>query len=209
MKSKYLQIFCLMVVSLLVPSCENRPSEADMKACLAALSLYYPYSINDKYVFVNDSLDRTWIGRPYDYYKDGVYPHTELFVCNTVGAQCYGDRMVSIQASLATDGLDTKVVGFGIIETDVNYSAGSFHVGWRIRIHLSEEESVTGGFSFSCSEGGFYEHLKDTILLPIPYQISQEMHVNSTAEGYARVVKNKGLVDFSIDGKTVWKRVKE
>lgn len=51
--------------------------------------------------------------------------------------------------------------------------------------------------------------LTDTILIPIQIQDTENERIAAPENAYARIVIGQGLTDFSTDGKTVWKRVKE
>lgn len=66
MKSK-LFVLSLIVATGLFSSCKTEePTETDWNNYVAALKHYYPYSLEDQFLFVNDSLGRTWEAQPYD-----------------------------------------------------------------------------------------------------------------------------------------------
>ena len=51
--------------------------------------------------------------------------------------------------------------------------------------------------------------LTDTIIIPIRRQGTTNREIVAPEGAYARIVKDHGLTDFSVDGTTVWRRVME
>ena len=93
MKTKLFIISLLVAATGLLVSCDRGLSEADLKNYINALKYYYPYSLNEEFIFENESLGQTWEALPYDDYNEGVYPYTHITICkNEVGSKCSGDR---------------------------------------------------------------------------------------------------------------------
>ena len=88
----------------------------------------------------------------------------------------------------------------GALSTEIVYwgDASSMDIFWSLELRLEEDEYYRGGSRITCSPDEILSQLTDTIILSI----------DDTENGaYARIVKNQGLTDFSVDGTTVWRRV--
>lgn len=200
MKTKFFLISLILGAGLLV-ACYNAPSETDLQDYLTVMRPYYPYSVDDAFVFVNDSSGGKWIGYPYDYYKDGIYPYTDIYKSSSDYA-----AEATICAWVQTEEGGTRT---GEIGTKILYMAGEYVMSWNIALRLNDSVSFHGGFQCCCSESEILASFTDTILLPIPYQHDPKTPMVEFGEPYARIVKHQGLTDFSVDGKTVWRKVKE
>ena len=188
-------------LALLMTACDTgQPTEAEMKEYLTVLSYYYPYSLTDTFVFVNDDLGKTW--EAYPYCMDGdTYPRTRLIRLSgkSTGWSAY------VEADMVTKDISNKEGG---ILTYLNYAGGIMDMHWDIKFVLNEDETIQGGYIITCSKDQLLSNLTDTILIPIPNQFIPGPPVIAPDGAYARIVKHQGLTDFSTDGKTVWKRVR-
>ncbi len=209
MKTKLFIVSFVIMLSGLVTSCEGEsPTETEMKNYLAVLTHYYPYSANEIFVFANENQGYSWEAEAYDYYHNGIYPYTHLSVCNEVGAKCKGDREAVISAWMLEKGADSSN-GVSEVSTMISHEGGSSEVqiNWYIRLQLSDSTFYTGEFRSVCLQKAVLSQLTDVITIPILYYHSAgEAAVGAHEGAYARIVKEKGLTEFSVDGQTVWKR---
>ena len=199
-------IFSLITFATLFTSCTScdpgMPTEQEMQNYMSVLSHYYPYSITDTFVFKNDISGEVWEAYPYSLYGGSTYPRTSLSKLDGKTTGWSAD----IEAPLTTKGLENyHYVG---ITTTLHYIGGIMAMGWNVLWKINEDETVHGGYIITCSKDQLLSNLTDTILIPIPCQVMPGPPVIAPDEGYARIIKHQGLTDFSIDGKTVWRRVK-
>ena len=211
MKTKLFIVSLVIMVSGLVTSCEGEsPTEADMKNYLAVLTHYYPYSEDETFVFRNKNTGSTWETEAYDYYHTGVYPYTHLSVCDEVGAKCKGDREAFISAWMIEKGAESRN-GVSEVSTMISHEGGSneVHIIWYIRLHLSDSTYYSGQLFQSVSiQKEVLSQLTDVITIPIQYYHKYGEAVDGAREGaYARVEREKGLTEFSVDGQTVWENL--
>lgn len=72
---------------------------------------------------------------------------------------------------------------------------------------MSDSIFYTGEIRSYCSQEEVLTQLTDVITIPIQYYHKYGESVNDAPkDAYARIVREKGLTEFSIDGQTVWKR---
>lgn len=211
MKTKLFIISLLVAATGLLVSCDRGLSEADLKNYINALKYYYPYSLNEEFIFENESLGQTWEALPYDDYNEGVYPYTHITICkNEVGSKCSGDRSAGIAACMIEKGKRDDI-GYSKILTYLEQEGGHKNVfcEWRVSLLMSDSTFYTGFLRNTCPQDEVLSQLTDIITIPISYkQTSYSGSSIPLPEGaFARIVKGKGLTEFSLDGKTVWKRV--
>ena len=77
MRTKLFLISLIGTFALLT-ACTPVPelNEVTPKTCVVALSKYFPYSTDEKFIFVNESLNHRIEAKAYDAYKQGIYPQT-------------------------------------------------------------------------------------------------------------------------------------
>ncbi len=210
MKTKLFIINLLVMATGLLASCDSGLSEADLKNYIAALKYYYPYSLNEEFIFENESLGRAWEALPYDDYNEGVYPYTHITICkNEVGSKCSGDRSAGIAAYMIEKGKRDDI-GYSEISTYLYQEGGHKNVfcEWRVSLLMSDSTFYTGFLRNTCPQDEVLSQLTDVITIPIlNFKKYKESGGDAPQGAYARIVKGKGLTEFSVDGKTVWKRV--
>ena len=195
MKTKIF-ICCLNVLITFAACNTNEPTETDFKIYVAALCDYYTYSLNEELYYTNENMDRAWVAIAFDYFGDGVCPHTHVFANNDVYAKSYGDKYADIAAYLLEDGL-TKNPDMTQIHTTVSYARGSktVYVTWTICFRLNDTEHYSGVLREECAPKDFDSLMKKTIEIPL-----------KTTGSYALIEKGLGLTAFSLDGTTLYRR---
>lgn len=200
MKTKFFLMSLILGAALMV-SCNEEPTENDLKDYLKALAPYYPYSLDETLVFKNDALEKTWEIETYDYRGNGRYPDTGITVQNDITVKSYGLRYAHISAAFVNSPVTDKKFRKSEISTDFLHSGGSkvVEMSWSFRLQLPDGEVFEGGFTKKYPPKEVISTFTDTIIL------TQQ---GGPEGAYARIVKGKGLTDFSVDGETVWRRVK-
>ncbi len=213
MKAK-LFISNLIVIAAICSSCrgprsnEIEPTEKDLNNYITVLSHYYPYTLNDEFVFENESLGKRWENKPFVYGMDSIFPQTEIWLCDDPYASCYGDRVAGIYSNFMENGLSRFESSPSEISTYIRCN-GDAYIGWHIKLSFGIYDNCSGHYSISCMPKEVLSILTDTILIPIQIQDTENERIAAPENAYARIVIGQGLTDFSTDGKTVWKRVKE
>lgn len=220
MKSKNLIISLFFGALALLVSCA--PQEPEMKevtaeTCLDMLSAYFPYSIDEKFIFVNESLNKRCESDAHDRLKNGIYPEKHLRVEDEGGEGTENNWGCDIHAcmfnnQIPLDSLSYTHEWMERISAYILYnpleSASPIEMIWRVDFRISRKEYFTGFMDVHCLKTELFPMLKDTITLPIVAVLYQNSDV--VPEGsYVKIVKNQGMTEFSMDGQTVWKRVKE
>lgn len=75
-----LHLFIITSAFALLTACMPDPelNEVTPETCAAALVKYFPYSIDEKFIFVNDNLNHRIEAKAHDGYKKGTYPATYI-----------------------------------------------------------------------------------------------------------------------------------
>ncbi len=131
----------------------------------------------------------------------------DLF-CNNPFAECYGDRVVEIFANFIENGVDRCAYAPSGIRTFIAQSGSpDVWICWDIMLSFGPDDYYKGTYSVHCMPAEVIEQLTDTIVIPILRQGTKRGEIDVTDSAYARIIKEQGLTDFSIDGKTIWKRI--
>ena len=194
MKTKI--IIISLISCLCVMSCRPKFINVNVQEYVDTLKLYYPYSVGEKFIFMNDELGLTWEAKACD--ERGSFPHTTMdYPEKDIRSKSYNVWGAYINADIVEKDLTPDNKNRNHIRTDIEGNGTKAYVVWFVKILIYNEELATSK-GFMCDYNEVFSLLTDTILLPA-----------SSPEGsYARIVKYQGLTDFSVDGKTVWKRVK-
>lgn len=213
MKAKLFIISLIIMATGLLVSCKNGLSEAELNRYIAALKYYYPYSIDEEFLFENESLGQTWENEAYDYSREGIYPFTSIHICKTeVGSKCSGDRSAGIIACMIEKGKDENV-GYSEISTYLSQEGGHKEVYclWRVSLIMSDGVIYMGEKRSYCNQDALLSQWTDVITIPIQYKQTSytESIISAPNDAYARIVKGKGLTEFSIDGTTTYIRKTE
>lgn len=190
-------------------SCNNEPespTKATPENTMEALLHYVPYELGQVLEFVNDSLGREWKTMPCGYKKSYYDPNETPFFPNAhyYRSDSLGDYRgrwhLTIEADLTEDGTPMKknATTTFVIEGHDNENTLSF--GLISLITLSQSEKYEGFVIKSYTIDNFHSSIGDTIRF---------LFTKGASEGcYINVVKDKGITDFCVDGKTTWRRVK-
>lgn len=211
-------LISLIMASVCLFSCEHdgdgaeiAPTEKDLHNYIAALSHYYPYSINDVFIFRNESSGERWENKPFVYSGDSTYPETEIWLCDDSDASCYGDRTAQICSYFMEKGVSRYEYAPSGITTFIAKTGGSedINFSWYVYLSFGAYDYYQGISTVRCMPEEVLNQLTDTIIIPIRHKGTASGVIAAPNGAYARIVTDKGLTDFSVDGTTVWRRVKE
>ena len=213
MKPK-LFLISLVALATLMMSCRNDVSEKDMKGYLNDMLCYYPYALEEDVTFVNDSLGQTFVVRPKTP-GDGIFPTRHIIICSDgIWSKCRGDKSVSVSARMNEKDA-SRGERFILLVSHVGYTGhldyeNSMDIEFSIELALVDNENYYGAaVRQNVSPEDVYSCLSDTILIPITQKNTLGPTLEAPEGAYARIVKGQGLTDFSIDGKTVWRRERD
>lgn len=214
-------LFSLIGTFALLTSCTPKPelNEVTPETCVAALAKYFPYSIDEKFIFVNESLNHRIEAKAYDAYKQGIYPQTIVEAdqgeegewTSSVHAFMFNSRINPDSSALASYFWVERISAWVI--NSPSEGAASIRLVWGMSLRLSmekQEEYFTAYWDVHCKPSELASLLTDTISMPIQTIVSPDMDTTIVDGSYVHIVKNKGITDFSLDGgKTFWRRVVE
>ena len=218
MKTK-LFLFSLIGTFALMTSCTPKPelNEVTPKTCVVALSKYFPYSTDEKFIFVNESLNHRIEAKAYDAYKQGIYPQT--IVEADQGEE--GEWSSSVHAYMFNTQINPDSLSWthywverisAWIYNTPSESVAPIWLVWGMSFRLSmrkPQEYFTAYWDVHCKPSELASLLTDTISMPIQTIVSPDMDTTIVDGACVHIVRDKGIVDFSLDGKTFWRRVKE
>ena len=210
MKTKLL--FLLAMVSLVACN-PNAPEKKAVNplSCRDAIMKYFPYNIDEHFVFENDlTKERKELDA---YSQDGKsYPIVRI---NNAGSadsiKSHGDWEVIVNAQMiAEDNVDGEMLMYepGSIIFRVMGSTYSpkCHIGLYSTLIFEYNEQYYGYMSSNIDTAKVFSFFTDTITIPLISQV--KLNQKELPEGsFVHIVKNKGITDFSTDGETVWRRV--
>lgn len=218
MKTK-LFLFSLIGTFALLTACTPVPelNEVTPETCVVALSKYFPYSTDEKFIFVNESLNHRIEAKAYDAYKQGIYPQT--IVEADQGEE--GEWSSSVHAYMFNTQINPDSLSWthywverisAWIYNTPSESVAPIWLVWGMSFRLSmrkPQEYFTAYWDVHCKPSELASLLTDTITLSIQSIESPDMDTTIVEGSCVHIVRDKGIVDFSLDGKTFWRRVKE
>ena len=216
-------IFSLLSATLLMTACQHpeepqQQKNVDAEMCLELLLSYFPYTIDEEFIYINETTGKKWEAKAYDRRGEGNYPETR--VTNHQGIEAgeispsFGDWETEIHAHILEKGVKWKEGKRSDQSIQISYDASEkeyspTELWWEIKIDINNDDFYEAEEKIFCYPNDIPSLLTDTITLSINYQQGAPNHAASEGS-YARIIKNQGLTDFSVDGgKTIWRRVKE
>ncbi len=203
---KIMLLASLSVLTATFVSC-NPPQPTDQTnpdICLATMLHYLPYEANRSYTFVHEGDDAQWTITPYVENSVSTFP--------TINHSGYIDsskdswenhisvyfNVIGIQEEKTTD----------IIMSVYSPEEGKFQIRVFTTLRLSKNISCLAGLNSLVNSEGLNNFWSETIELPVIHVV--DLDTKEQLEGYdqsvVRLVKNKGLAEFSIDGgRTYWR----
>jgi hypothetical protein len=228
---KKILFFSILIGAVMLVACDppvvddpekSVESELNADTCCAMLMAYYPYSLNEEFIFENKELGKTWETKAYEH-KKGEYPDVNVSYKTTMNDATgeisrTGAWHVNIDAPIIEKDWTTKLlydptyvmvdIGYRPKYKDKRNDSLYVRMWWDIHVRPNAEELYSGGVETSCDTKKLLDFLTDTITFPLKNQRVNGKSGAAPAGSYVRLVKDQGLTDFCIDGKTVWRRVK-
>ena len=198
------------------PNVPQSKLRTDAQKSLNTIVAYYPYSINDEFVYVNETTGEQWKGKPYSN-NYGEFPEINLRVYDDESdpivdgehSMSYGSWNADVYAEILEVGVSHAVRQPTYMHTTISKSPNDQKTEILMSCYLyitfnKLECYLVGVDSIYSSLDEVMAFFTDTIVLqPFMDKGTQEYVEGS----YARIIRDKGLTDFSVDGKTVRRRV--
>ena len=214
---KYL-IFAILVITVVAGvflSCNREPempTEVTMQNVLNVVMRYYPYEEGDVLTFKNENTGETLSlaaksseNMPFlsTDVGDMTYKPSEDAETNTWGWK------IEVASFFTVDGLDVpnnKSSVMTVIMADTERQR--MQNNWNCGIQLNGNEFYRCDRLSQCQPKDVYTYLTDTISLIVRDVTTVKGITRLPEDGYLYIVRDKGITEFCLDGKTIWKRVK-
>ena len=214
--------FLLSFVGAIILFASCKPTEPELKeitpeTCVASLMKYFPYTLDDEFIFVNDDLNHRIEAKAFDAWKDGIYPKT--FIDDKMGTDLNSEWNCSIHASMFNKQINPDSIPWthywverisAYVYNIPSKSDTPIEMIWRMDLRLSmrkPQEYFTAYWDVWCKPSELASLLTDTITLPIQAFESPDMDTTIVDGACVHIVRNEGIIDFTLDGKTFWNRV--
>ena len=191
-------------------SCNKAPEDptiATPENTLELLLRYVPDTAGQTRVFINEETGKKWSLTAYQ----TKHPEQSL----PFPSVSYREHYLDIPEKWSV-GINPKFEG-GPEETGFSTISNNYHITvsgdretgkinmvWMSTLYLSSSESYTGMDQADYTVNDFLSNLSDTLRFSLTKGGKQPVPDGC----YINVVKDKGLTDFCVDGKTVWRLAK-
>lgn len=213
--------FAIGIVCCLFISCNQNPVETEVTLMNSYESIqeYFPYTLDNSMVFMNTSNGELWEVNPNDRFKDGIFPEFQLRDVNP-GSKTPTSWSCSGSAEFWVDKNKSQAGMLRIYNAIAGLDESMGTVLWTTAVQLNDHsELLDGSWSWHGSIDEMLHIITDTIIIPVGYTYSilyndtimesiKKPEDETLRNAYARIVKGQGMTDFSLDGTTIWKRVK-
>lgn len=215
MNKSFLMMACVAFCMALLVACNtNAPDQRTVNplSCRDVILTYFPYSIDEHFVFENDLTKERKVLDAYS--QDGkTYPSVSIHgASSSDSVKSHGDWEVLVYAHMIAEDnvLNGNMLGYqsGYINFTVKGSAYNKKclIGFYSPLILNKNEQYYGYTSSYIDTAEAFSLFTDTITIPLLSQ-SKPTRVVLPEGACVHIVKNKGITDFSLDGNSVWRRV--
>ncbi len=216
MKTKIFLVNFICTIFLFAACTPIEPEikEITPETCVATLLKYFPYTLDDQFIFVNDDLNHRIEAKACDNWKDGIYPR--IFIDDEMGTDLNSEWNCSVHACMFNNGINPDSIPWthywverisAYISNIPSDNDAPIKMIWRMDFRLSLRDYFTAYKEVSCKPSKFTSILTDTISVPIQTIVSQNMDTTIVDGACVHIVRGEGIVDFSLDNKTFWRRV--
>ena len=197
----HLSILFLIPVCFLFVAC-HRGDNLNKEEVLQSALEYFPYQEGDVLTFYNATTEDTLS-------MAAINSENEKFLTYDIVQSSDPGWIVHVVAQLTVDSipLPYNKCYFATTIAD-SYSTETLFVQWQAVILLSTYEYYEAGLYPRDKPENLYKYLTDTICVPINKRFYGKTFENADKNAYVNFVKNRGLTDFSLDGKTTYRRIK-
>ena len=184
----------ILAMVALFASCTVHQSKM-AKDTLEEMRPYCPYTENQTVTFVNDH------SRERISYVVSLKEHTEVYPYFSTNT---GDWEASVAVYF------TKLIGDSLTKEQCRFACG---VWCSTSPFIVWSSSVVADTIYNCyveellrREEDVFQYFSDTVVLTDEHKLAMAV---PKGKPYIRVIKHKGLTDFSVDGQTTWRVVEE
>ena len=198
----HFSILFLIPVCLLFMACHHGDNLNKEEVLQSALE-YFPYQEGDILIFYNATTGDTIS-------MAAVSSDSENFLITHVD-EIKGDPgwLIRVEAALTIGKLQApNNKSFSLVNISDSYTSEMIQMRWGTNILFSKNAVYYASLVNKCKPEDIYNHFKDTIYLPVEQIYNGKTYENADKNAYVNIVKSRGITDFSLDGKTIWKRVK-
>ena len=206
------------IVVCFCTACErtiHKQGMVNTDAYLDVMRQYFPYEINEHFVFENEQTKERKECDAYNYNNryGEIYPIIEEFASAIDSTDSYGDWSINVKAPmLAGDNPQALEYTPGHITF---FISGSTYQSWcfvsqRVVLRLSKDEHFVGsveGRHVDTTE--VFSFFTDTITIPLTKRQVEHSSELLPEGAYVHIVRNVGITDFSLNGESVWRRIEK
>ena len=198
----HFSLLVIIPISFLFMACHHGDNLNKEEVLQSALE-YFPYQEGDILIFYNATTDDTIsIAAVCPSNKNSLYAYVDEITRDS-------EWLIRVLTDLK---IEKPEVPNSIISSAAvisgSYSSEMIQMRWYANIVFSKITEYYASLISKCKPEDLYNHFTDTICLPIE-QIYNGKNVEEADENaYVNIVKSRGITDFSLDGKTIWNRVK-
>lgn len=175
---------------------------------------YFPYDINEHFVFENNQTEdiKECYAFNYNNRYGAIYPLMEKRNVNPNDSSISaGDWQINIDAPMIAadnDPIELKYdPGFITFRVFGSTFDSACNVNMHTKLQFNAEEYFYGSLDYRRFDTSKVLSLfMDTITIPLTQHVLQTKREPISEGAYVHIVKNIGITDFSIDGKSIWKR---
>ena len=222
MRKSFNFVIILVVYACLHTACNTNDPEkrqVNPKTCIDVMIKYFPYDINEHFVFVNDQTGEQKVCDAFNYNHGEEYPEIGGDINDVDSTKSYGDWNANITARmLAEDNPSALMYTPGYIRFDVTGSTFNSLCSIMLasELRFCRDEYFTGWSGQRIDTAQFFSFFLDTIIIPLDQRVFLQKEESGYKYAYeplpkgacVHIVKNVGITDFSTDGVSFWRRIK-
>ena len=205
MKTRLLILTSIIALVALLSSCEDMRKDK-LRSFVTSLQPYYPYTLNEEFVFVNDKTGQVWSAKPSDPYNFGYYPYSYI----EDQEKDWGFWRAGKEAYMLVDSVLNPLPDRTFITTLIHGGRGQeAEIIWDVQLQVDENTCYYGRRMYETTKSKVITCLPDTIevVLGNYHTIEPNDYSRAPYGTFLHIVKGQGFTDFSVDGETVWRRV--
>lgn len=186
---------------------EVQPVVIDKDSVLKAMLQYFPYSKSDSITFIHEGDNQQWIIKPYTGLNSSqTFPQVMSEKWTEGDVEEWENR---IDAEFVVSGVGNLYRTEFIADLHTQGFNG-FRLHWTGKIRFEAGQYYSGSMTMDMDSATLTTFFTDTISVPLKYFGADKSSKSETLPEGAEMhfVKNEGLTDFCVDGKTIWRRVK-
>ena len=190
---------------------DERKSDVTLtpQASIEAMLPYFPYDSAEHFVFEDELSKKLWIADAYRVYafdNEGVY-RLQDYPAIKIEEGNYGIWYTSIKARMKVPSDLDPVDNPSIIISSLDRYSDRCVIMFNTRVKIGENDSYAGRLEINTDSVAWVSCFTDTITIPFTSHTRDHKRDTLYEGACVHLVKDKGMTDFSLDGKTYWKRI--